>query len=1341
MSEQSLQRWQQIKEIFFTAIEMTPKQRQKFLTEACQKDSELRQEIESLLHNHESSGTLIIDAPVNEIAFNLLQNQSISAISCNLIEQDFNGTNRFKIQNQLGSGGFGVVYKAIDLELNTVVAIKVLRENKSTSLYRFKQEFRSLANLLHPNLVKLYELLSDNNYWILVMEMVEGINLIDYVVGDLYSQENSNNSQENILTGITHPLQYQRLKIALKQLVEGLSVLHKAGKIHRDVKPSNIIVTQDHRLVVLDFGLVLELSLEQSLGVVGTPSYMSPEQCDSNKTITAASDWYSVGVILYKILTGQLPFSGNFLQIMNQKVTLDPPKPSLINPTIPKELEELCLALLDKIPENRPSGKEILYYLATSQDKGNFLDVINKSVNLSDRNSSNFVGRQEYIDTFWKHFYATQTGKGVSVYVQGKSGVGKSALIRHFLQQVQTKYFNAVILTGRCYERESVPYKALDSLIDELSKYLKKLSLMEAEVLLPRDVLALAKLFPVMQQVEAIEKAKRRNVTIPNSQELRRRAFASLRELLARLAETKPLILFIDDLQWGDIDSAALLSELLLPPDPPAMLLIGCYRSDEAETNSFLSTLFSFLNQHYLQTSPVSELDFINVEEFSLAEAECLASKLLAEQQNNSLTLAKSIAQESNGNPFFIYELVRSTSSDYALLLENQKNDLENYSLHLEEVLWHRIKQLSLIEQEFLMLVAIAGQPIKPKIVKMAANLNISEQELLVKLSAEHLIKISGTVLEQKLEVYHDKIRETILSKISEENLKEKYLQLANTLETLTSSDFEALVVYYKGAKDYEKAAKYAVIAAEKAASSLAFDHAARLYQWALDVRKEGQLSLKVNKSSQKQTLRNKLAEVLVNAGRNLDAAQVYLDTAQGAIATERLELEYNAAEQWLRSGQIKQAKAFITILLKQLCINPNRFIETVFLKSFYKLKDFLESKQLIKTSNQTASPEKLLAIDVCWLMSFIFGLIDPNQGQKFQSHGLVLAFKANDPYHIVRATIGETLYSAFLGSRNSKKTKKLLQKSLILAEKLNNPYALSLAAMVNGLSAYFASDWHRASNLLEKAEDIFRERCTGAVWEINTIKLFFLRTLFYIGEIPKIVKILQILLKDSEERNDFYVEINIKVSLLYIIYIVNDEPEKAYQEINDILRSWKEEGFYIQHLFASLAKMQLLLYQEDINTLEKELDQTLTPINTFLHLQTFFIEILFLQAKVALQKNHLSPQKNNLSFVKRTINKLRQENNAWANILAKLLQASLANFQKDNNQALNFLESAERELKAEQIWLYVKVTQRQKGELLTTLGNQIEGSTFIRDADLWLNQQGIKNPKKIANMLVPLFL
>src|SRR5712691_1114150 len=564
--------------------------------------------------------------------------------------EDFVGTDRFQIQERLGAGGYGVVYRAVDRQRNVLVALKTLRHVAATALVRFKQEFRALADVSHPNLVTLYELSSHDQQWFFPMELVDGVNFLWYVRGETCPAESGSTSGlspcisprpdrvfeptrgETVAARPAEPagdesgveaapegaLNLPRLRRALPQLAEGVLALHDAGKLHRDIKPSNVLVTREGRVVLLDFGLVAELDPPQThtRDQGGTPAYMSPEQV-AGLPLTEASDWYNVGAMLYQALTGRLPFSGPVPEVVRRKQEGEPAPPHELDPGVPRDLDELCRDLLRREPASRPGGREVLRALM-----GSSAAILAPSL---PPGPALFVGREPHLAALRDAFQTSKAGRAVIVAVHGGSGMGKSALVRRFLEELKDAHGEAVVLVGRCYERESVPYKALDALVDALSRYLRRLPSAQAEAFLPHDILALAKVFPVLRQVGAVNRARRAVLDIPDSLELQRRAFQALRELFVRVADRRPLVLFIDDLQWGDVDSGALLERLMSPPDPPALLLIGCYRSEEPNTAPLLKSVLP-------KRPPDASLEMrdIVVGELSASEAQELVRALVS---------------------------------------------------------------------------------------------------------------------------------------------------------------------------------------------------------------------------------------------------------------------------------------------------------------------------------------------------------------------------------------------------------------------------------------------------------------------------------------------------------------------------------------------------------------------------------------------------------------------------------------------------------------------------------------------------------------------------------------
>ena len=209
-------------------------------------------------------------------------------------------------------------------------------------------------------------------------------------------------------------------------------------------------------------------------------------------------------------------------------------------------------------------------------------------------------------------------------------------------------------MSGRCYDRESVPFKALDSLIDGLCSFLRALPEREAALLMPREISLLAQVFPVLQRVEVVAAAPTARIGQLDEQQVRTRAFAALRELFARLSDRSPIILFIDDLQWGDADSAEVLFELLRPPEPPLVLLLGTFRSDEVESSPFLQAWDDLKNKHDV------EIDRRDVKVGPLTLEECteLAISLLGKDNEVIRRRAVQFSAETGGNPYLLTELI-----------------------------------------------------------------------------------------------------------------------------------------------------------------------------------------------------------------------------------------------------------------------------------------------------------------------------------------------------------------------------------------------------------------------------------------------------------------------------------------------------------------------------------------------------------------------------------------------------------------------------------------------------------------------------------------------------------
>ena len=291
-------RWQQIEKIYQSALELEESQRVAFLEKACAGDEALRQEVESLLRS-EQSGDRFIEEPALEVAAKMIAHEEPQS----LLGQQLGS---YQILSLLGTGGMGVVYKARDTRLKRSVAIKVLPADQVSDperKRRFIQEARAASALNHPNIITIHDIGSEGGIDFVVMEYVAGKTL-DQLIPRKGLRLN------------------ETLKLAI-QMADALAKAHSAGIIHRDLKPTNVMVTDDGLVKVLDFGLAKLTEVENDEGgtrttqlqteegtIVGTVSYMSPEQAEGKK-VDARSDIFSFGSVLYEMVTGQKAFQGD----------------------------------------------------------------------------------------------------------------------------------------------------------------------------------------------------------------------------------------------------------------------------------------------------------------------------------------------------------------------------------------------------------------------------------------------------------------------------------------------------------------------------------------------------------------------------------------------------------------------------------------------------------------------------------------------------------------------------------------------------------------------------------------------------------------------------------------------------------------------------------------------------------------------------------------------------------------------------------------------------------------------------------------------------------------------
>jgi serine/threonine protein kinase len=1249
-------------------------------------------------------------------------------------DAEWKGTARYEIVRRIGTGGMGAVYEAFDRDRKERVALKTLLRFSPASLYRFKQEFRTLADVHHPNLVHLYELVvSETAPVFFTMELVPGSDFLAHVL----RVATARSSERPTLSGRTRtqakrpsvatppppkpeatlgqsPAHFDRLRSALVQLVEGVQALHAAGKLHRDIKPSNVQVTPTGRVVLLDFGVATELpraadeAAADDPHIVGTPRYMAPEQ-GAGESPTAACDWYSVGVMLYEALVGRPPFAGASVDVLAMKRTLDPIAPGECVSDVPPELDALCCALLSRDARERPTGMEILRRLSGHASGRPVPNARPSEVRLS------LVGREEHLRALREAFEATRRGHSITVRIPGASGLGKSTLVQHFVDELEEN-LEAEVLRGRTYERESVPYKAVDAIVDALSRYLHRLVDHGVSVAMPRDVWALARLFPVLRSVTGFALAAEEPIADP--QVLRQRAFVALRDLSAQIARRQPLVIFIDDVQWGDSDSAALLLELMRPPQAPPLLLLMTYRDEDAKTNPFL-----------LETSALwpagADVREYPVEPLKAEEAERLALALLVAHDARSQEVASAVARESGGSPFLIEELARGATAGLG-----QSNDANGGApaLTLEQLIVARLERLTPDARRLVEVVAVGGRPLPMSIVREATSSGALVEGLVGELRTERFVRSGFRDGYEVIEPSHDRIRETILTSLSADELRERHRQLARALESMPGADLEALSGHFLGAGDKDRAAELAEQAAEQAVSKLAFDQAIRLFRTTLRILGPEAPGMR--------RVSTRLAAVLEWSGRGGEAALVYLDAAREAPSADRVELERAAAEQLLACGRIDEGLLVLRNVLQSTGIRVPRTLLGALLALFvYRTWLLLVGLRFRDRAPSDVRGEDRIRVDALYSIGLGLAMVDVVLAAAMHARHLLLALRAGDRSQIVRAASLEIGQIASGGGAVGKREEAMLAIAGTLIERGADTEGETFLRGAHAIGMFLRGKWRDAQRVLDTAYLKYPNHRAG--WHANA-KLFSVYALYYLGELRMLARRATDLLAEAEQRNDLYILVNLRTTSMVDVALAADDPDTARTHIREAMNQWSQSGFLVQHWKAMVWGAEIEVYVGDglraCAILERE--EPAFKRSFLTHVQFLRCITMFVRARALIASIDNTPVRRpeRIREARRIGRRLAREGMPWTDALSSMVAAAVQNAAGQRAAAAASLETAIHRAVIADMPLYAWAGRQRLGLLL----GGAEGLRRARDAEEVFRAQGVVVPARFAAMLLP---
>jgi serine/threonine protein kinase len=1237
----------------------------------------------------------------------------------------FTGNSRFRLVRKIGSGGMGVVYEAEDLLRKTRVALKTLYQTDANLLYRLKREFRSLRDVVHRNLISLDELFEEAGDWFFTMELLDGENLNTYLQrtampplaphdggAPAWRLPGLDDNTETIdrppladdaTTPARRdlqpppPLDFDRIRAVFAQITEGLLTIHDAGKIHRDIKPSNVVVTRDGRVVILDFGLVAEhweMARSREGEIVGTVMYMAPEQA-AGLAVEPQADWYSLGVMLYEVIAGRRPFDGPFGVVLAAKQYSAPRDPKSINPGCPDELAQLCLQLMRVDPLERPSGLDVLRRLGAGKPEA---AAAIAPARPSQRGI--FIGREPELRELRRALDDVAGGAAVAVFVHGESGIGKSTLIHHFFSTVPGEGAELVVLMGQCREHEAVPFKAMDGIIDALSRFLCRLSEVAAAELVPKHAALLPGVFPVLGRIAAIAKAPRAAHVAADPFQQRKRVFSALREMLCRLTERYRLICVIDDMQWADSDSLALLEELLRPPDEPRMLLLASLRSeDEAPPLPPLPGEVRSLR-----------LSRLNPEE-SVALAGLLLDRVAPEQKQQTAR----IVDETAGHPLFIGELVRYAATDHQAAIGQ---------LRLDEAIWARVSQLPPAALDVLKILAVAVAPLSEELIYAAAQLDPSDfQRCVATLRVSHLIR-SAASAHTWLEIYHDRVRQAVIRRVDEDERVMLNRRCALALETSSAAIQPELLIYYlEGAREFDKAARKAVDAADRAQAGLAFEQAARLYEAALRLARWS--------DDERRQILIKLGGALASAGRGPEAAKAYDEAAVGADPTTQLTCRGQVAFQLVASGQLESGARLLFSLFKEHGHAVPRSHRQILLGiGWYRLRLALHGLHWIDRPKHEIQPRELALLALYKAASRGLTLVDPVRAVYFVVRGLNLAIAIGDRDSVMDFLL---LEAGFREAGGGRRQVAFLKRADAVMRDHPDPafqtsYRMSLATRrYNSMDREFKNTFE----MLDRSDQELSQTANAA-WFLSAGRFFLIHSLRKMGDFARLKTYSARFIREAEQRGNVYGGTTLS-RLCNILWLVDDDPQGAREALKK--HSWipYSEGYHSQHWLEFLARVEIAIY-EGSSIDEAFFVQHIRGLKKSLHGRVlgYRCDAAWLVGRRALSELARDPAQRRL--VRRSIANLVSYNTQYSRVLAGMLRATLAAHDADTDAAIAQFRDVMALAEFTHVFFIASVARRRLGILL---GGD-EGRGLVTAAEDWMRAAGIQNVERLTTLVSP---
>jgi archaellum biogenesis ATPase FlaH len=731
---------------------------------------------------------------------------------------------RYEVKKFLGEGGKKKVYLTRDTLLDRDVAFALIKTEKldDASRIRITREARAMGRLGdHPNIVAIYDMGEQEGQPYIVIPVMPG--------GDVESL---------IEKAPEHRLPIEQAIYITKAVCRGLEFAHSKAIIHRDIKPGNIWLSADGTAKIGDFGLALAVDLSrltQPGMMVGTVTYMPPEQAMGGK-VTVKADLYSLGAMLYEMVTGRPPFVGDdSVAIIGQHINTPPVSPTWHRADLPPALETLILQLLEKDPEKRPESARVVLQALEAIEAGKVKTEPSKGVPAENPLYRRvFVGREPELKQLQSAFDGAISGQGALMMVTGEPGIGKTALCEQLATYVTLR--GGRTLVGHCYEvgSLSLPYLAF---VEAVRSYVLSRETKDLREELGSGAADVARIIS-----EIRERLKIRLRPQKDPEEERYRLLQAVTGFLSNAAAVQPMMVVLEDLHDADKGTLDMLTHISRNLARARLLIVGTYRDVEVDRSHPLSAALAELRR-------VSSYGRVLLHGLNADEVRRMLESITRESV--PWGLAEAVHRQTEGNPLFVQEVIRYLAEERLIARKEggwrptKDTPLEmSIPEGLRDVIGKRLSLLSPECNQLLTIASVIGREFSLETLKAVAGIN---EDIFVNVLREGVrLSILEEHSQRGLVSYrftHAFFRQTLYEEMIAPQRLKLHQEVARALERLYSKRIKEhateLAEHFSHSTDpadLKKAVAYGEMAARRARDVYAYGEEARLLEQALKV-------------------------------------------------------------------------------------------------------------------------------------------------------------------------------------------------------------------------------------------------------------------------------------------------------------------------------------------------------------------------------------------------------------------------------------------------------------------------------------------------------------------------